>query len=90
MMERRGAEAQAVYGELLARDDQDMAAAAGLASSLMLTEQYAESVAAYEAVTGRADADAVDFQRRRGSGHDGGRCPEGGIFLSGGIAPYTP
>jgi tetratricopeptide (TPR) repeat protein len=61
MMERRSAEAQAVYGELLARDDQDIAAAAGLANSLMQTGRYAESVAAYDAVTGRPGADAAVF-----------------------------
>ena len=65
MMERRGTEAQAVYGELLARDGQDMAAAAGLASSSMLTDQYAQSVAAYEALASRASADAAIFSGAR-------------------------
>jgi uncharacterized protein (TIGR02466 family) len=60
-MQRRGTEAHAVYRELLTRDDQDMTAAAGLAGSLMLTEQYAESVAAYETVISRASADAAIF-----------------------------
>lgn len=61
MMQKRGPEAQAVYRELLIRDDQDVTAAAGMASSLILTQQYAESVAAYEAVIGRCGVDAAIF-----------------------------
>jgi uncharacterized protein (TIGR02466 family) len=89
MMERRGTEAQAVYGELLARDGQDMAAAAGLASSLMLTDQYAQSVAAYEALASRASADAAIFSGGAEAAMMAGDAQKAEFFCQAGLR-HTP
>jgi tetratricopeptide (TPR) repeat protein len=58
-LQKRGTEAQEIYNSLLASDPLDIMAAAGWATSLMIMERYAESVAAYEAVISRCGANAA-------------------------------
>jgi uncharacterized protein (TIGR02466 family) len=89
MMERRGAEAQAVYGELLARDGQDMAATAGLANSLTLMGHYAQAVAAYETVTGRASVDATVFSGAAEAAMMAGDAQKAEFFCQAGLR-HTP
>jgi uncharacterized protein (TIGR02466 family) len=90
VMEKRGAEAQAVYRELLARDGLDMTAAAGLAGSMMLTQHYAQSVAAYEALVSRPGADAAMFNGAAEAALMAGDAQKAEFFCQAGLrhAPY--
>ena len=60
-LQKRGLEAQEVYGSLLARDPLDMAAAAGWANSLAMMGRFGEAVAAFESVINRRSDDTALF-----------------------------
>jgi len=55
----RGEEACAVYRELLAKDADDRAAAAGIARALMLQKRYGEAAAALDQILARNGQDTV-------------------------------
>jgi len=60
IQEQRGEEAHALYRDVLSADPDDMVAAAGAASTLMLLERYGDALAAFDAaLTRHADPDLL-------------------------------
>jgi len=60
-LQKRGAEAEQIYGSLLSRDPTDAVASAGWANSLSLMGRHADAVAAFETILSRRGASVSAF-----------------------------
>ncbi len=59
--EKRGAEAHAVYADMLARDPDDQLAATGAANTLTMMQRYGEAEAAFDTILARQTGNAELF-----------------------------
>lgn len=84
-LQKRGPEVEQICRALLAKDPLDMAAAAGLANSLMMQGRHGEAVTGYEAVIDRRGANPAVFAGAAGAALMAGDPQKAEYFCQAGL-----